>query len=73
MESDVAKRSIVCEKFGYPINIGEWHPTRDGVLVMVLGDVRQVLHAHARVLKELGYFLQAARNYVSIIPAIISM
>ena len=40
---------------------------------MILGDVRQILHAHARVLKELVYFLQAAKDYVNIIPAIISM
>ena len=39
MEGDAAKRAIVCEKFLYPIDIGEWQLTRDGVLAMILGDV----------------------------------
>ena len=73
MESDVAKRAIVCEKFGYPIETTEWQLTKDGVLAMILGDVWQVLHAHGRVLKELVHFLQVAKDFTNVVPVIISM
>ena len=39
MECDIDKRAIVCEKFGYPNVLQQWHLTKDGVLVCVLADV----------------------------------
>ena len=73
MESDIAKRAIVCEKFGYPLTIAEWHLASDGVLVMVLGDVLQGVQVQGKLLKEIIYFLSLAKEYVHILPAVISM